>query len=309
MSKLREYFTFTRSERNGILVLLALIVILVILPNILGFFFKRQKIDYSQYEAEINKFNSLIQNQDSNSIVNAVNLDTIKKEYFYFDPNTVSEIELYKLGLSQKLVKTLLNYRNKGGRFYDNEDVSKIYGFPDSVFIKIEPYISIQKNQFYKNYKTNNNWKDKFENKLQYPQNNYTKKTTAAIEINCADSVQLSTLPGIGPGFSHLIIKYRNRLGGFVKKEQLLEVFGFTQETYSKIENLVIVDLSNIKKINLNKADFKQLIKHPYFSKGLILRILEYRKIQCEIKNVDEMVKNRMITQDEADKIKPYSEF
>ena len=312
MNKIREYFTFTRSERNGILVLLVLIVILTVTPSLLDLFLKKQKVDYSQFEAEIDKFIASSQNQEIDSNENNINLDTIKKEYFPFDPNNVTEIELYKLGLSQKLVKTWLNFRNKGGKFYDKDDVKKIYGLPDSVFKKIEPYITIVNLDNHNNI-YNNNWKEKFnsnwiENKSQQP---YCKdsKTTTAIEINNADTAQFSTLPGIGYGYARLIIKYRERLGGFVKKEQLLEVYGFTNETYLKIVNLVYVDATNIRKINLNKAEYKDLYKHPYFSKDLINRILEYRKIQGKINNIDEMVKNKMITQEEADKIKPYSEF
>ena len=192
-----------------------------------------------------------------------------------------------------------------------------MYGLPDSVYSLIEPYISVQSKKYDKKTKSNNEWKNKsdgykFNNKFQqsnYSQNNYPKKTTTAIEINNADSITLCTLPGIGPGYARLIIKYRNKLGGFVKKEQLLEVYGFTQESYVKIENLILIDLSIVNKINLNTADFKQLIKHPYFSKDMIIRILEYRKIQGKISTIDEMVKNKMITLEEGEKIKLYSSF
>lgn len=316
MNKLREYFTFTRSERNGILILLVLIVVLAFIPNVLDLLFKKQRVDYSQFESEIDKFiaNNLVKNH---AIENQVYSDSIKKEYFYFDPNTITENEMFKLGFSQKLVKTWLNYRNKGGRFYDKDDVKKIYGLPDTVFKKIEPFISIVNTEKHNN-TFNGNWKSKsdsfpiiigkIENK--YQQNNCkANKTTTAIEINTADSAIFCTLPGIGPGYSQLIIKQRNKLGGFVKKEQLLEVYGFTNETYLKIVNLIYIDITNVKKLNLNKAEFKELIKHPYFSKDLILRILEYRKIQGKINNIDEMVKNKMITKEEADKIIPYSEF
>ncbi len=315
MNKLREYFTFTRSERNGILVLLVLIVILAASPKFIGFFIKKQKVDYTQYEAEIDKFIASSQNQDINNNLYNINLDTIKKEYFYFDPNTISEMDLYKLGVSQKLAKTWINYRNKGGKFFDKEDVKRIYGLPDSIYIQLEPYISIHSKEYEK--KSNYEWKNKsntFKNndkfqQLNYPQNNYPKKTTTAIQINNADTVILCTLPGIGPGYARLIIKYRNKLGGFVKKEQLLEVYGFNQEMYAKIENLILIDLSTVNKINFNTADFKQFIKHPYFSKDVIVRILEYRKIQGKINNIDEMVNNKMITKEEGDKIKPYSTF
>ena len=67
MNKIREYFTFTRSERNGILVLLVLIVILTVTPSLLDLFLKKQKVDYSQFEAEIDKFIASSQNQEIDS--------------------------------------------------------------------------------------------------------------------------------------------------------------------------------------------------------------------------------------------------
>jgi len=307
MSKFREYFTFTRSERNGILVLLFIIIVLIVSLQVSELFFKRQKVDYSAFEKEIDNFISSIQKQDADTLHSYIFCDTIKAEYFLFDPNTVSETDLQKLGFSQKLIKIWMNFRNKGGKFYDKDDVKKIYGLTDSVFKKIEPYITIPEKPYKENL-----YKDKTYNNSQksiYQDNKYPKKTTTAIDINCADTTALCTLPGIGPGYAKKIIKYRDKLGGFVKKEQLLEVFGFTQDMYLKIETLVFINVSEVNKINLNNADFKQLIRHPYFKKNLINKILEYRKIQGKILNLQEIVKNKMITPEEAEKIEQYSEF
>lgn len=310
MSKFREYFTFTRSEKNGILILLFIIIVLVVILQVADLFFKREKVDYTSFENEINEFISSVNTQKSDSVVSDNNCDTIKFEYFSFNPNTVSEYDLHKLGFSTKLIKTFANFRNKGGKFYDKDDVKKIYGMTDSLFVKIQPYIEISEkptNKF-----TENKGNDKSNNSLQktiYPENKFPQKTKTAIDINNADTTVLCTLPGIGSGYAKRIIKYRDLLGGFVKKEQLLEVFGFTPEMYSKIENLLLIDQSVVKKINLNKAEWKQLIKHPYFPKDVTNKILEYRKIQGKIQNIQEVVQNKMITQEQADKIKSYSDF
>jgi DNA uptake protein ComE-like DNA-binding protein len=312
MAKFREYFTFTRSERNGILVLIFIIVVLIAFIQFADAFFKREKVDYTSFENEINEFITSVKTQSEDTIKSENYSDTINVEYFPFDPNTASESDLQKLGFTQKLIKTFTNFRSKGGKFYDKEDVKKIYGLSDSLFVKIEPFIVIPEKQKKNNFNKENNWKDKTNNitqKYSYPENKFPQKTKTAIEINNADTTLLCSLPGIGSGFAKRIVKYRDLLGGYVKKEQLLEVFGFTQEMYVKIENLVLIDVSVIKKINLNKAEFKQLIKHPYFTKDVTNKILEYRKIQGKIQNIQEMIHNKMITQEQGDKIKSYSEF
>ena len=52
------------------------------------------------------------------------------------------------------------------------------------------------------------------------------KLPPVVVEINTADSAELMRLNGIGASFSRRIVKYRNLLGGFISKEQLLEVYG-----------------------------------------------------------------------------------
>src|SRR5437660_80245 len=49
----------------------------------------------------------------------------------------------------------------------------------------------------------------------------FYKKATAGtvIELNTADSAKLTELKGIGPSFARRIVNYRNRLGGFIRKE------------------------------------------------------------------------------------------
>jgi DNA uptake protein ComE-like DNA-binding protein len=312
MTKFREYFTFTRSERNGILVLLFIIVILIVFLKYADVFFKREKVDYTSFENEINEFVSSVNIEADDSLKSEIYCDTAKIEYFLFNPNNATESDLQKLGFSPKLIKTFINFRSKGGKFYDNDDVKKIYGLSDSLYAKIEPFISIPSKLKKNDVVKDNNWKDKPNYnaaKTNFQENKFPQKTKTAIEINNADTNIICTLPGIGPGYAKRIVKYRDLLGGFVKKEQLLEVFGFTQEMYLKIENLVIIDVSSVKKINLNKAEFKQLIKHPYFPKDVINKILEYRKIQGKILNIQEIVQNKMITQEQGDKIKSYTEF
>ena len=77
--------------------------------------------------------------------------------------------------------------------------------------------------------------------------------------MNVADTTTWITISGIGPKRARTIVNYRNQLGGFVSKNQLLEVFGISQELFDKINPLLVIDSNNIAKININN-DSKEKI-------------------------------------------------
>jgi DNA uptake protein ComE-like DNA-binding protein len=129
------------------------------------------------------------------------------------------------------------------------------------------------------------------------------------LELNSCDSADLEGLPGIGPVLAKRIIKYRNLLGGFVSSGQLREVYGLSDSTYTIISKRVKADSSKVEKIDLNSVDFKRLIRLPYLEKYDVTSILKYRELQGRIENLDELVKNKIITQEKAKKVRPYVEF
>ncbi len=62
------------------------------------------------------------------------------------------------------------------------------------------------------------------------------------VELNNADTAALKTVKGIGPVFARRIVKYRNLIGGFHRKEELLKVYGIDEERYAGIAPQVWVD-------------------------------------------------------------------
>lgn len=86
-----------------------------------------------------------------------------------------------------------------------------------------------------------------------------------SVELNSADTTTLQLLHGIGPAFARRIVNYRERLGGFVSTAQLLEVYGFTPELLSHIAPHLRLDTTSLlRRIPVNSATLKQLIRHPY---------------------------------------------
>ncbi|MGE0018214.1 MAG: helix-hairpin-helix domain-containing protein [Draconibacterium sp.] len=205
-------------------------------------------------------------NSEERTEVGAVHEPKVKEDFF--DPNNTEFSDLMEFGFNQFQAKNLVAYRSKGGIFKAPEDILKIYGIDSSFYLSIKSNIRI-------------------ENSAE----NRTFPITGSlyIELNEADSAELVELNGIGPSFASRIIKYRNRLGGFFNPSQLLEVYNFPIETYAKIEGNIYVDTLKIQKIRINFADFKEFIKHPYFSKQKVELILKYREKNGSFENEDEI--------------------
>ncbi len=293
---LKQYFTFSKAEKNGTLVLVVLIILVLagylFLPKIIV----NRSTDYSDFEKEIEAFEQLISSAEDdvlplkNRDKSFENMDDI--QFFEFDPNVLSVDKWKHLGLSDKTINTIRKYLKKGGRFYKPEDLKKIYGLKMDWYKLAEPYIQIKE--------------------IDGPDIKTSTrviindKKVQLVELNSADSLLLVDLPGIGPVLAGRILKYRNLLGGFVMKEQLLEVYGLPYETFEIISRAVNIDTTGITRIDLNKADFSKLIRHPYLDVYTVKGILNYRDIQGNIKDVNELKTNRIIPEESFSRIKPY---
>ncbi len=135
------------------------------------------------------------------------------------------------------------------------------------------------------------------------------RKAVQIVDINRCDTSELISLPGIGPVLSLRIIKYRQLLGGYVKKDQLREVYGLPAETYEIIKDMVSIDTTSVSRIEINYADYRRLSRMPYFDKGEIASILKFRELEGRINSIGELVENKLIGEETAEKVKPYLSF
>jgi DNA uptake protein ComE-like DNA-binding protein len=135
------------------------------------------------------------------------------------------------------------------------------------------------------------------------------ERKRSVLNLNSCDSADLEALPGIGPVLSARIIKYRNLIGGYVTAEQLKEVYGLQEETFNMISGLVKGDSLSLRKLNINEADYKQLIRHPYLQKNEVTAILKYRELKGSISGIELMVGNNLISNETARKIGVYLDF
>jgi len=126
------------------------------------------------------------------------------------------------------------------------------------------------------------------------------------VEVNTADSAKLTEIKGIGPAFAERIIKYRNQLGGFYKKEQLMEVYGIDSAKYQAIASSISVNPKRVKKIAINKVGIDDLRPFPYLNFKQMNAILQYRKQHGDYTSINDL-RNVAILDDEIlRKITPY---
>ncbi|MFV0501028.1 MAG: ComEA family DNA-binding protein [Bacteroidales bacterium] len=132
------------------------------------------------------------------------------------------------------------------------------------------------------------------------------KKESIIIDINHADSLDFQALRGIGPVLSKRIIKYRNLLGGFVDINQIQEVYGISDSLFNTIKPLLRLDTVNIKQININQCDIKELNSHPYLDFYQSKAIIKYRQDKTHIDSIQELNLIQLIDPQTLNKIKPY---
>ncbi|MDL2262791.1 helix-hairpin-helix domain-containing protein [Bacteroidales bacterium OttesenSCG-928-I21] len=210
-----------------------------------------------------------------------------KKEYdlFDFDPNTATKAELENLGLKSWQIENIFKYRERVGTYKQPEDLKKTYGIDDKTYDRLKNNIKISETE--KNIIT-------------------TERKNLSINLNIASEVELQQLRGIGPAYSKRIVEYREKLGGFINTNQLMEVYGFTSELLQQVQDYLIIETDDIKKINLNTAEYKNLISHPYIDKNNTTKILNYRKFAGEIKSFDELLQQKAVDKEFYDKLLPY---
>jgi len=193
------------------------------------------------------------------------------------DPNNAGLDELIQFGFSKFQANNIVEYRKNGGRFGSKNDLLKIYGLDSAFYMKIEPHLYIESQPEKEN------------------QSSSAGKAVVKVELNRADTAALMQLSGIGSVFASRIIKYRDLLGGYKQKKQLLEVYNFPEETYQSIQNNVMVDSTAVKKIRLNFATYAQLLRHPYLNEKSVKAILDYRNKNGPYSSVHQILENQLV--------------
>lgn len=305
------YFGFSRIEMHGLLTMLVLASVLWASPRVYRLWVSDTGIvsaadlqairDFqaSRIEAEAAPRQSFAREEEAYEPMHTV-------EYFEFDPNGLPVVDWKRLGLSDRQISVIKNYEAKGGSFRRPADLQKIYSISDADYARLAPYIRIVPSERARAYPEASHEARPPGEPAAERLAHVPSKPLLSLDLNRVDSLELQELPGIGPVFASRIVRFRDRLGGFHDTRQLLDVYGFDEERYEGLAAQVFVDAAAVSRINVNTADYKELVAHPLISPKQANAIVQYRKQHGAFASVEDLLQIVIIDEEFLRKIAPY---
>lgn len=226
----------------------------------------------------------------------------LQVQRFPFDPNTADSAQLLRLGLRPWQVRNIYRYRSRGGVFRRKEDFARLYGLSVQEYRQLEPYIRISPDLTTPAATLVSQEEHPGRDTVKYP---VKTEVPQSVSLNTTDTMLLRKVPGVGEAFARRIIKYGQRLGGYVSPEQLREIEDFPVEAIPYFT----IDHPQTRKINLNRLSLNQLQRHPYISFYQAQAIVEYRRLHGPLKSLDDLKLHRDFPPEAISRLKPYVEF
>jgi competence protein ComEA len=283
-SPVKNYLTLTKTEWNGLVVLVLLITAVIAAPYLYQRFHKYEPVNFQKFNLALAQLkragvtgNSAIDEDKENDLAASLKL-------FAFNPNNLPANQWQKLGLTARQIKGIKNYEAKGGKFYSKADVKKMYTITPQDYKRLQPYIGLPEEEDV----------------------NKAAKPLIIVELNTADSATLTTLNGIGPAFARRIVQYRTRLGGFHNKHQLQEIVGMDNMRYQDVQGQFTIDKRKVKRFNVNQIEFEDIKDFPYLNFKQMNAIIQYRKQHGNYELFSELGNIAILDKTDLKKIKPY---
>ncbi len=271
----KSHFWYNSRQRNGVFLL---VILIVILQSV--FFF----VDFSSKEtmelssAEIQKFERAMDSLDKLAIQKR------NPKMYPFNPSYISDFKGYQLGMSTQEIDRLLAFRAKGNYINSVAQFQEVTKVSDSLLTIISPYFKFPE-WASKNRKNKNRDIVKNVIPVKAAYHNETLK-----DLNQATAEELMHIKGIGTKLSTRIVKYRKRLGGFLLNEQLFEVYGLDRTVANEaLKHYQVLKKPKIQKLNINEATFKQVLAIVYIDYELTKKIFNYRDEVTTIKSIEDL--------------------
>ena len=285
---LKPYFHYTKSQRTGIISLLAIIFAM----QLLHFVSLQTPQDDS---LEKRNWLALQKRLDSMKLASSQKVRTI----YPFNPNFITDYKGYTLGMSLSEIDRLHEFRKLNKYVNSASEFQQLTKVSDSLLATMSPYFKFPDwVNSKKEYSKTNNYKQ------------YAKPKIVVLDINDATAEDLDKVYGIGEALAGRILKMRNSLGGFVSMEQMSEVYGLSPEVIEKLnESFIVEKQPMLTKIKINQGSIKELALFPYFRYALAKQIVTYRSMNGDIKTIEDLTKIKGFPVEKAHIIALYLDF
>ena len=274
MKIFKSHFWYTKNQRNGILLLLIIIIFLQLILHFKNFD-SQQMVDLSL--PKITSYNKQLDSLKKKS--------SKKKKFkiYPFNPNYISDYKGYQLGMNVDEIDRLLAYREQKLYVNSSKEFQTITKISDSLLQKISPFFKFPEWVQKKNNNKNNQQR-------YIPNSRINVSEITTVDINKATLKDFTAIEGVDEYISERIIKYRSKLQGFSFKEQLFEVWGLDEQMANKIlSTFSIKNKPIIKKVNINTASFKEVLSNPYIDYELCIQIFDYKDEVAELQSISEI--------------------
>jgi len=297
LKNIKSHFKFNKQERSGIFFLLLIIVLLQLVYFLLRFYGAEERTDSffvnEAKQAQIDKLKEKAKRADTSKI-------------YPFNPNFITDYKGYTLGMSVKEIDRLHAFREQHKFANSAEEFQKVTLISDSLLAAISPYFKFpewtQKKKYTPVQTSPNNTRS-----APLNSNKVAKRNSPKFDLNTATAQDLKRIYGIGEKLSARIVKFRDRLGGFLVDEQLYDVYGLEPDVVERaLERFEVQQTPDIRKININTSSVEELSKLIYIQRHVAEDIVNYRNGNGGIDSFDELLKIADFPSEKIDRIALY---
>lgn len=292
MKNFKSHFKFSKQERSGIFFLLLLLIII----QVGYYFYQTIKTDASA---------SLVVNSEVKQRIDSLRTAAKKVEkhqVFTFNPNFITDYKGYTLGMSVEEIDRLHQFRAQDKFLNSAEEFQKVTKVSDSLIEAISINFKFpewtQKNKGYTKSKVQKENPERIRN---------AEPNLKIRDLNTATAEELRIINGIGEKLSARIVKFRDRLGGFLVDEQLYDVYALEPEVVERtLSRFKVLKPPKIEKININEASVSEISKLIYLQRSAAQSIVNYRNLNGGIDSFDELSKIENFPVEKIDRITLY---
>jgi len=273
MKFLKSHLRFNKQERSGIFFLLFLLIGVQI-----GYFVFR---DYLYVGSK-----SMLPDTETQQKIDLLRENVLQKDtvqIYPFNPNFITDYKGYTLGLSVEEIDRLHAFRADNKFVNTTAEFQQVTKVSDSLLSMISPYFKFPE------------WvstKAKPKGASIYKSSSNEVRAGIAIsDLNAATEAELKSINGIGDKLAARIIKFRDRLGGFLLDDQLSDVYGLKPEVVERtLKRFRVLKIPEIEKMDINTATAEELAQLVYIQKKVAYDIVAYRERNGGIASFDELL-------------------
>lgn len=285
---MKSHFGLKTYQRNGIFLLILLILILLGgMITVRSFSSSEVNLDAAQ-QKKLEGFRKQIDSLKAEK-------ETKTFQIYPFNPNFITDYKGYTLGMTPEQIDRLLAFRKQDQWIDSAEDFQRVTLVSDSLLNMLAPHFKFP------------DWVNKRNIQAKHSKKSNALASRKKLDLNTVTSEELMHINGIGEVLSKRITRYRSKLNGFVSDVQLKDIYGLDYEVENRIfAQYTVKNPPEIKKLDINKASIIALSEVVYLNYELAREIVDYRALHEGIKSFEELAKIKGFPSYKIDRLKLY---